>query len=96
MLAQDYFALPQSEKVVTYDGRAYLEADKQKYDVILVDAYQDITIPFQMSTAEFFAMVKEHLKDGGVLVVNMSMHSIGEGSINQALSDTVSSVFGRV
>lgn len=96
MLAQDYFALPQSEKVVTYDGRAYLEADKQKYDVILVDAYQDITIPFQMSTAEFFAMVKERLKDGGVLVVNMSMHSDGEGSINQALSDTVSSVFGRV
>ena len=34
--------------------------------VIMVDAYQDITIPFQMSSVEFFTMVKDHLKDGGV------------------------------
>lgn len=27
----------------------------------MVDAYQDITIPFQMSSVEFFTMVKEHL-----------------------------------
>ena len=35
--------------------------------MIMVDAYQDITIPFQMSSVEFFTMVKDHLKDGGVM-----------------------------
>ena len=94
-LAEKYFSLPESEKVVTYDGRAFLQADGGKYDVILVDAYQDITIPFQMSTTEFFTLVKSHLRDGGVLAVNMSMRSDGSGGINQALSDTVCSVFGR-
>ena len=94
-LAQEYFSLPESEDVVTYDGRAFLQASREKYDVIMVDAYQDITIPFQMSSREFFTLVREHLAPGGVLVVNMSMHSDGEGSINQALSDTVSAVFGR-
>ena len=67
-----------------------------KYDVILVDAYQDITIPFQMSSVEFFTLVREHLAEGGVMVVNMNMHSDGEGSINQSLCDTIASVFPNV
>lgn len=46
-----------------YDGRAYLNAIDEKYDVIMVDAYQDISIPFQMSSIEFFTLVKEHLTD---------------------------------
>lgn len=83
-------------KVTTYDGRAYLQAEDKKYDVIMVDAYQDITIPFQMSSVEFFTMVKEHLSDNGVMVVNMNMRGSGEGTINQYLADTISSVFGNV
>ena len=67
-----------------------------KYDVIMVDAYQDITIPFQMSTVEFFSQVKKTLKPGGVMVVNMNMHSDKEGSINEYLSDTIASVFDNV
>ena len=62
----------------------------------MVDAYQDITIPFQMSTVEFFTMVKEHLKDDGVMVVNMNMHSGAEGNINEYLADTISEVFDQV
>jgi spermidine synthase len=68
----------------------------QCYDVIMVDAYQDITIPFQMSTVEFFSMVRDHLNPGGVMVVNMNMHSEGTGSINAYLADTIASVFPAV
>lgn len=95
-LAGEYFNLPDTVKVTTYDGRAYLQAVDTKYDVIMVDAYQDITIPFQMSSVEFFTMVREHLKDGGVMVVNMNMHSEEEGNINDYLSDTIASVFDYV
>ena len=95
-LAYEYFEMPQTVSVSTYDGRAYLQAADGKYDVILVDAYQDITIPFQMSTVEFFTEVKARLAEGGVLAVNMNMHSDGEGSINEALTDTIASVFGCV
>ena len=95
-LSRQYFALPDDVKVTTYDGRAYLQAVDQKYDVIMVDAYQDITIPFQMSSVEFFTMVKEHLTENGVMVVNMNMRGQGEGNINQYLSDTIASVFGSV
>ena len=95
-LAERYFALPEDIEVVTYDGRAYLNAVKEKYDVIMVDAYQDITIPFQMSSVEFFTLVKEHLKEDGVMVVNMNMHTEKEGNINQYLSDTIAEVFPHV
>ena len=96
-LAHEYFELPDEAKVTTYDGRAYLAAVDKKYDVIMVDAYQDITIPFQMSSTEFFNMVKEHLAPGGVMVVNMNMYSDeNEATINRYLADTISSVFDNV
>ncbi|SCY39974.1 spermidine synthase [Butyrivibrio sp. INlla14] len=104
-LAHKYFELPDETKVTTYDGRAYLAAIDGKYDVIMVDAYQDITIPFQMSSVEFFTMVKDHLTDDGVMVVNMNLYSdelaadagvnagIDAPSINTYLADTIASVF---
>ena len=95
-LAGEYFAMPAAVAVTEYDGRAFLQAVDTRYDVILVDAYQDITIPFQMSSAEFFALVRAHLNEGGVLAVNMNMHSDGEGSINEYLCDTIASVFPHV
>lgn len=95
-LAGRYFDMPDSVKVATYDGRAYLEADRHTYDVIMVDAYQDISVPFQMSSVEFFSMVKEHLKLNGVMVVNMNMRASGEKSINSYLSDAISAVFPSV
>ncbi len=95
-LAEQYFELPEDIPVVTYDGRAYLNAVDKKYDVIMVDAYQDITIPFQMSSVEFFTLVKEHLTENGVMVVNMNMRGEEEGNINQYLADTISNVFEQV
>jgi spermidine synthase len=95
-LAREYFRLPEDIPVTTYDGRAFLNVCKERYDVIMVDAYQDITIPFQMSSVEFFTLVRAHLKPGGVMVVNMNMHSEADGNINDWLSDTISAVFPYV
>ena len=97
-LARKYFELPNDVEVITYDGRAYLQglSDKDKYDVIMVDAYQDITIPFQMSSVEFFSLVRDHLTEDGVMVVNMNMKSDSENGINDYLADTISSVFNTV
>ena len=95
-LATEYFELPDSVQVSVYDGRSYLAASDKKYDVIMVDAYQDITIPFQMSSVEFFTEVREHLTPTGVMVVNMNMKSQAENSINDYLCDTIGSVFSHV
>ena len=95
-LAYKYFDL--DERVITYteDGRAFINRSKDKYDVIMVDAYQDISIPFSMSSLEFFTLIKEHLNHNGCLVVNMNMYSDKEGSINDYLSSTIKHVFPYV
>jgi len=95
-LATEHFELSVDVPVTTYDGRAYLNATDRKYDVIMVDAYQDITIPFQMATIEFFDLVKKHLTADGVMVLNMNMRGQKEGNIKQYLADTVSNVFREV
>ena len=92
MLAQKYFDLPEDVEVITYDGRAFLQSDKNIYDVILVDAFQDISPPFQMSSFEFFSLVRSHLADNGVMVVNMNMR----GDINEYLIDTIGKIFAEV
>lgn len=96
-LAYDRFGLLEDARIscVEFDGRAFLRG-AEKYDVIMVDAYRDITIPFQMSSVEFFTEVKEHLTDDGVMIVNLNMRSDSEGSINDYLCDTVASVFDIV
>ena len=96
-LAYDRFGLPEDERItcVEFDGRAYLRG-AEKYDIIMVDAYRDVTIPFQMSSAEFFSEVREHLTSDGVMVVNLNMYSSTEESLDKYLCDTVASVFDTV
>lgn len=96
-LAYDRFGLPEDERIscIEFDGRAYLRG-AEKYDIIMVDAYRDVTIPFQMSSAEFFSEVREHLTSDGVMVVNLNMYSSTEASLDKYICDTVASVFDTV
>lgn len=94
-LAHEYFHLDPSVPVYTYDGRAFLNVDDKKYDIILVDAYQDITIPFQMASTEFFELTKSHLNKDGVMIVNLNMRGT-EDIMNTYLCDTIASVYPYV
>ena len=95
-LSRQYFGLPEEIPVVAYDGRAFLQSDTGLYDVVMVDAFRDITIPFQMSSVEFFRLVDQHLAPGGVVSVNLNMRTGGQGNINEHLIDTIASVLPAV
>lgn len=97
-LAKEYFDLHDEEVTVHInDGRVFLqEKAAGKYDLILIDAYHDITIPFHMTTKEFYSQVKEHLKPEGVLVLNINMHSEKNTMLMDYLTQTVKSVMGKV
>lgn len=97
-LATQYFNLREDEaNVYINDGRSFFSTpDARQYDIILADAYQDITVPFHMSTQEFFRIVKEHLKPGGILIVNVNMKSGSFTGVPEYLANTVRSIFNRV
>ena len=72
-VARKYFGFPEDDKVRVYvqDGRMFLKNTDKKYDLIVVDAYYADAIPFHLATVEFYELVKQHLKPGGVLASNM-------------------------
>ena len=61
----------------------------------MVDAYRQPYIPFYLVTREFFALVREHLTPGGVLMVNVG-HPDGSDGLEKVLTATVRTSFRHV
>ncbi|MEJ0059005.1 MAG: hypothetical protein WDM79_05240 [Terricaulis sp.] len=40
------------------DGRIFTRAARDRYDLILVDAYRGTFVPFHLTTREFYRIVK--------------------------------------
>jgi spermidine synthase len=57
------------------DGRQYLLAHQDRYDLILVDAFGSSSIPFHLVTSEAFGLMRERLSPEGILAINVE--SIG-------------------
>jgi spermidine synthase len=72
-----YFGLIETDKVhlIESDGRVYLNRHNDLYDVILLDAFRELGVPFHMLTKEFYALVKDHLADGGVVASNVAANT---------------------
>jgi len=72
-LSRKYFGIHDEPnfKVVNRDGRIFLSESKDKYDVILIDAYRGPFVPFHLLTKEFYELVKSHLAEGGVVAQNI-------------------------
>jgi len=59
-------------RLVAADGRPFLERTRKRYDLIVVDAYRQPYVPFYLATAEFFRLVREHLRRGGAVALNVA------------------------
>jgi spermidine synthase len=72
-LAKKYFGIKEEPNfaIVNRDGRLFLSESKERYDVILIDAYRGPFVPFHLLTKEFYQIVKDHLADGGVVAQNV-------------------------
>jgi spermidine synthase len=79
----------------TADARPWLEEQSAHYDAIFLDAYRQPYIPFYLVTREFFALIRAHLRPGGVVVVNVG-HIPGSNALEQVVSATLRAVFPSV
>jgi predicted membrane-bound spermidine synthase len=59
-------------KVHDADARPFLRSTDERYDLIIVDAYHQPYIPFYLATREFFALVRERLRPGGIVALNVA------------------------
>jgi len=77
------------------DARPYLRRTDARYDVISVDAYRQPYIPFYLTTREFFELVRDRLRPGGVAIVNAG-HPEGQDDLEKVLTATIGEVFGHI
>jgi spermidine synthase len=73
-LAQRHFGVRQDARLrlVERDGRIFARASRERYDMIMVDAYRGTFVPFHLTTREFFQIVKGKLAPGGVVAQNIA------------------------
>ena len=68
-----YFGLRETDNVrfIESDGRVFLNRHKDSYDLVLLDAFRELGVPFHLLTREFYALVNEHLAPGGAVASNV-------------------------
>jgi spermidine synthase len=83
-------------RIFTEDGRPYLAYTKEKYDIIILDAYQGGPYaPFYIMTQEYFQEIENHLTPQGVFMINVFDRGKKE-ELAQAIENTAASVFPSV
>ncbi len=72
-IADRYFGVRAEDKfaVEIRDGRVHLASHDDTYDLILVDAYRGPFVPFHLLTRQFYELIGERLRPGGVVVQNV-------------------------
>jgi spermidine synthase len=59
-------------RVAIEDGRQYLHASSETWDLIYADAYIGQSVPFHLTTVQFLDEVKRHLNPGGAFALNLA------------------------
>lgn len=95
-IAHTELGLADSTTIRSYneDARQYLMRAKPsaQYDLILGDAFNDLSVPYHLTTMEFSERVRQFLKPGGVYLINV-IDSYSKGSFMKAFAYTLTKVF---
>ncbi len=71
-LARRYFNLPAEVRCEVADGAAFLRQSRDRYDAIVLDAYDGADVPVQFMKSSYFTSVKAHLARGsGIYLENI-------------------------
>ena len=92
--------LPRTTRIVTHneDARMYFNdgnAIKGKYDLVLGDAFNDLSIPYHLTTLEFDREVKAAMKPDGFYLVNI-IDNPSRGDFLRPYVNTLRQVFPHV
>jgi spermidine synthase len=92
----EHLNMPKNTKITTYntDGRWYVMNCTQKYDLVFTDAYNDISIPYHLTTKEFAAQIKSIMNPGAILMSNI-IDNFQKGAFLPSYIKTLREVFGK-
>lgn len=86
--------LSANKKFVVEDANQFLKDSIEKYDLIVLDTYSSMgIIPMDLITHEYFLRVKNNLKPGGIVVMNILTSPNFSDAFSVNLDKTIRSVF---
>ena len=94
-VAHRYLGLPPTTRIKTFnmDGRWFMMNCKEQYDVIFTDAFNDLSIPYHLTTRNSFEL-KDHLDRDGILMSN-TIDNFQRGAFLPSYMRTLQDVFGE-
>jgi spermidine synthase len=97
-VSKKYLGISLTSKIQTFneDGRWFVMNCKgeERYDFIFEDAFNDLSIPYHLTTKEFAIQLKRLLKKDGLLLTNVIDRFV-KGSFLPSYIRTLEDVFGK-
>jgi spermidine synthase len=97
-VVHEYLGVPKNTKIRSFneDGRWFVMncKEKEKYDFIVGDAFNDLSIPYHLTTKEFAQQMAALLKPDGILMANV-IDSYQKGLFMPSYIRTLEEVFGK-
>jgi spermidine synthase len=97
-VAHEYLGVAKDSRILSYneDARWFVMNCKEKgrYDFIFGDAFNDLSIPYHLTTKEFVMQLKDLLKPNGLLLANV-IDSFKVGQFMPSYIRTLEEVFGK-
>lgn len=97
-VARDELFLNDSDmRVIHGDARAGLRRlpTGERFDIIVGDAFHDVSVPYHLVTREFAELLGERLTDDGIYVLNL-VDTYPDGRLAMAMVRTLRTVFPHV
>ncbi len=98
LTAKDYLGLARAPEIITYNEDARMALPRlpdDYYDVVVGDAFNDLSVPYHLTTHEFNQEVKRVLRDDGVYTINL-VDAPNPGRFLRAFMHTLRSSFNYV
>jgi spermidine synthase len=97
-VAITYLGLSEAKRIRSYieDARWFVMNSKEKesYDFIIGDVFNDLSVPYHLTTEEFSKQLKRLLKPNGLLLINL-VDSFKKGAFMPSYIRTLEEVFGK-
>gem|GEM_PF-1640457 len=95
-ISLEYFGVSQSERDIYHkDARVFLANNTKKYDIVVIDAFSNIFIPYHLMTVEFFELVKNAMNDDSIMAANTITSDLS-GELFNKYAATISSSFSNL
>jgi spermidine synthase len=97
-VVKKYLGISENGRIRSFneDGRWFVMncEEKGSYDFIFGDAFNDLSIPYHLTTKEFATQLKSLLKPDGMLMANV-IDSFKKGAFMPSYARTLEEVFGK-